>query len=132
AGIHTEIVHLMIPTLNDDPAETRDLIRFVRDELSPQVPVHFSRFYPQYKLRNLPPTPVSTLEAARKSALKMGLKFPYIGNVPGHPGENTVCPNCQTVLIRRVGYSIKEVNLDNGRCRRCGRPIPGLWTKPEV
>jgi len=132
AGVHTEIVHLMIPTLNDDPAETRELVAFVRDELSPEVPVHFTRFYPLYKLKNLTPTPVATLTRARETALQMGLKFAYVGNVAGHPGENTLCPDCQALLIGRVGYLIQEMNLKEGRCPRCQRPIPGIWTRPRA
>ena len=113
-GIHTEIVHLMIPGLNDDPKETADLIRFVRDDLSSEIPVHFTRFYPRYKLKNLPPTPISTLEAARNTALDLGLSFPYLGNVPGHQGENTFCPRCQKELISRVGYRVRRNRVTEG------------------
>jgi pyruvate formate lyase activating enzyme len=130
AGVHTEIVHLMIPTLNDDPAETRDLIRFVRDELSPEVPLHFTRFYPQYKLMNLPPTPEETLTRAYELAKEMGLKFPYVGNLPGHPGESTYCPECGQRLIHRLGYSLRDNRLAQGKCPSCGRMIPGIWQPP--
>ena len=129
ARVHTEIVHLMIPTLNDDPAETRELIRFVRDELSPEVPVHFTRFHPMYKLLNLPPTPLSTLERAHGLAKEMGLKFPYVGNVAGHPAENTYCPQCGQTLIARRGYAIGVVRLAKGKCPDCGRVIPGIWER---
>ncbi|HFE52422.1 MAG TPA: AmmeMemoRadiSam system radical SAM enzyme, partial [Bacteroidetes bacterium] len=124
----TEIVYLMIPTKNDNRNEIREMCRWILGELGPDVPVHFTRFYPQYRLRNLPPTPVSTLRAAREIALEEGLHFVYVGNVPGDPGENTYCPNCHTVLIRRVGFEILENNLRNGRCPKCGTPIPGVWT----
>ncbi|MCB2185215.1 MAG: AmmeMemoRadiSam system radical SAM enzyme [Deltaproteobacteria bacterium] len=127
AKVHTEIVHLMVPTLNDDPAETRKLIRFVHDELSPDTPVHFTRFYPRYKLNNLPPTPVETLTRARDLALEMGLAYAYVGNVPGHPGESTYCPGCHTRLIERVGYEVREVKMKDGRCPACGRAVPGIW-----
>lgn len=129
AGVHTEIVHLMIPTLNDDPQETLELIRFVRDELSPEVPVHFTRFHPMYKLMNLPPTPVATLERAHGLAKEMGLKFPYVGNVAGHPAENTYCPQCGQTLITRRGYAIGVVRLQKGKCPSCGRNIPGIWER---
>ena len=123
----TEIVYLMIPTKNDNRNEIREMCRWILGELGPDVPVHFTRFYPQYRLRNLPPTPVSTLRAAREIALEEGLHFVYVGNVPGDPGENTYCPNCHTVLIRRVGFEILENNLRNGRCPKCGTLIPGVW-----
>jgi len=92
------------------------------------VPLHFSRFSPLYKLKNLPPTPVETLERARETALEAGLKFVYLGNVPGHPGENTYCPKCGRVVIGRAGYSLTEMNLKSGHCRFCGREIPGVWS----
>ncbi|MEM2936419.1 MAG: AmmeMemoRadiSam system radical SAM enzyme, partial [Candidatus Bathyarchaeia archaeon] len=87
----TEIVVLILPTLNDDPAEIRQMAAWVRDHMGPDVPVHFTRFHPTYKLRNLPPTPVSTLERCRNEALAAGLRFVYLGNVPGHRGQNTYC-----------------------------------------
>lgn len=127
AGVHTEIVHLMIPTLNDDPAETKDLVRFVRDELSPEVPVHFTRFFPRYRLQNLPPTPLATLRRARDLARDMGLRYAYIGNAPGAGGEDTVCPGCSRLLIERIGYRVLKVDLKDGRCPGCGRPVPGIW-----
>jgi pyruvate formate lyase activating enzyme len=129
ARVHTEIVHLMIPGLNDSPAETRDLARFVAGELSPETPLHLTRFHPRYKLLNLPPTPVATLEAAREVALAAGLKFVYLGNLPGHPAESTHCPDCQALLIRRLGMSTREVRLDKGRCPDCGRDVPGIWER---
>jgi pyruvate formate lyase activating enzyme len=132
AKVHTEIVHLMIPTLNDDLAETKQIIRFVRDELSPEVPLHFTRFYPLYKLQNLPPTPLATLERARQTALEMGLKFVYLGNVPGHEGENTFCPDCHGQVISRRGLSLRQNRLQDGRCPDCGRAIPGIWRQPRA
>ncbi len=131
AGVHTEIVHLMIPGFNDSPQETEKLIRFVRDQLSPRVPVHFTRFFPRYKLRNLPPTPPDTIVQARRRALDMGLEFAYVGNLPGHPGENTYCPQCHNLLIRRVGYWVKQNRLQDGRCPDCGRAIAGIWSRPR-
>lgn len=132
ARVHTEIVHLMIPTLNDSPQETRDLARFVRDELSPEVPLHLTRFYPLYKLQNLPPTPLATLERARDLALEMGLKYVYLGNVPGHEGENTFCPACRALVISRRGLSLRHNRLKDGRCPDCGQAIPGIWQRPAA
>jgi pyruvate formate lyase activating enzyme len=103
------------------------MCRWIRDEAGDQVPVHFSRFQPMYLIKNLPPTPVSTLEAARRIALEEGLRFVYIGNVPGHEGENTYCPGCRTAVISRAGYRIGSVRLKKGKCVICGTPIPGIW-----
>jgi len=127
-GIWYEIVYLVVPTLNDSMDEIRAMSQWIREALGPDVPVHFSRFYPQYMLKNLPATPVSTLEKARKVAMDAGLNFVYIGNVPGHEGENTYCPKCGKVVIRRVGYYVLEINLKKGKCAFCGQPIPGVWS----
>ncbi len=81
-----------------------------------------------YLLKNLPPTPVSSLERAREIALEEGMNFAYVGNVPGHEGEHTYCPNCKEVVIGRIGYTITRMNLKNGKCTSCGNPIPGVWS----
>jgi pyruvate formate lyase activating enzyme len=122
-----EIVYLVIPTLNDRPEEIREMARWARDTAGPDVPVHFSRFQPMYLMKNLPPTPLSTLEAAREAALGQGLRFVYIGNVPGHEAESTFCPGCGEAVIRRVGYAIESVRLKKGKCASCGTAIPGIW-----
>jgi pyruvate formate lyase activating enzyme len=127
-GTWTEIVTLVIPTQNDSEAEVRALARFVRDELSPDVPLHFTRFHPAYRLQNLPPTPVATLERCRRAAIDEGLRFVYLGNVPGHPGENTYCPGCGALLVRRVGMAAVENRLVRGACPSCRRPVPGIWS----
>jgi pyruvate formate lyase activating enzyme len=126
-NIHTEIVNLVIPSKNDDMDEIRAMCRWIKSELGPDVPLHFSRFYPRYKLKSLPPTPLARLEEARNTALGQGLHFVYIGNIPGHPGEHTYCPQCGASLIQRTGYRIRLVDLKDGRCGRCGAPIPGIW-----
>lgn len=122
-----EIVYLVIPTLNDDPADLHRLCRWLSDEIGTEVPLHFSRFHPAYLLNNLPPTPVSTLEKARDIALEQGLHYVYIGNIPGHEAENTICPECGVRLIERSGYRIGSISIKNGRCSACGRLIPGRW-----
>jgi len=127
-GVHVEVTNLVIPAQNDDPDIVGKMCSWIKTELGPDTPVHFSRFYPLYKLRNLPPTPVTTLERNRKIALEAGLEYAYIGNVPGHEGERTYCPQCKKLIIFRQGYSIGEVNLNKGKCRFCGKPISGLWT----
>jgi len=123
-----EIVYLVIPTLNDRMDLIREMAKWVRNEAGAHFPVHFSRFMPMYLVKNLPPTPVSTLEAARETALGEGLRFVYIGNVPGHEGETTFCPGCRQAVVRRVGYRVEAVRLKGGRCDKCGTPIPGIWT----
>ncbi|HYA48503.1 MAG TPA: AmmeMemoRadiSam system radical SAM enzyme [Burkholderiales bacterium] len=122
-----EIVYLVIPTLNDSLADIRAMARWIRNEVGDRVPLHFSRFQPLYLVKNLPPTPVSTLEAARDTALAEGLKFVYVGNVPGHPGESTYCPGCAKTVIRRTGYTVEDIQIKGGRCKSCGAPIPGVW-----
>jgi pyruvate formate lyase activating enzyme len=126
-SIHLEITNLIVPTLNDDMGSIREMCRWVKDELGEDVPLHFSRFTPTYKLKNLPLTPLETLERARETALEVGLHYVYIGNVPGHSAENTFCPGCGKVLVDRTGYSLREFNLQDGRCRFCGKPVPGVW-----
>jgi pyruvate formate lyase activating enzyme len=127
SGTHLEIVNLVVPTLNDDLAQLRDLARWLADEISPGVPLHFSRFHPQYRLKNLPPTPVETLDAARRTALEAGVRYVYVGNVPGHPGNQTTCHACSAPIIVRQGFVVSEYHLANGRCAFCGAPIPGIW-----
>jgi pyruvate formate lyase activating enzyme len=126
-GTWTEIVFLVIPTQNDSEAETRALARFVREELGPETPLHFTRFHPSYRLQNLPRTPVSTLERCRGAAMAEGLRFVYLGNVPGHPGESTYCPGCGKLLVRRFGMAVAENRLREGACPHCRRRIPGVW-----
>ena len=127
-GVWYEIVYLMIPTLNDDMGEIKEMSDWIMETLGPDVPVHFSRFHPQYMLKNLPPTPVETVEQARHVAMNAGLRFVYVGNIPGHPGESTYCPACKEVVIRRIGYRVYEINLDNGACLFCKQRIPGVWS----
>jgi len=127
-NIHLEITNLMIPTKNDDPGMVKDMCVWIREELGPDTPLHFSRFYPLYKLTKLPPTPVSVLEKARAIALSVGLRYVYIGNVPGHEGWNTFCPECGRMLIQRTGYMIREIHLNHGRCAFCGNAVPGIWS----
>jgi pyruvate formate lyase activating enzyme len=127
-GTWTEIVVLIVPTLNDSEAEIRGLARFVREELGADVPVHFTRFHPQYRLQNLPRTPVETLEKARDIAMAEGLHYVYLGNIPGHPGNSTWCPRCKALLIRRVGMATLENRLQNGKCPSCRLAIPGIWS----
>ena len=122
-----EMVMLVVPSLNDDPKELRDMCAWIMKNLGPDVPIHFTRFHPMYKIPNLPPTPVKTLEKARKIALDAGLHFAYAGNVPGHPGENTYCPGCGKTLIKRDGYFIDSNVIRDGRCPYCKTKVAGTW-----
>lgn len=126
-GVHLEIVNLVVPTFNDDEGELKELCRWIVANLGPDVPTHFSRFYPQYKLTNLPPTPVEKLERAWEIARDVGIHYAYIGNVPGHPADNTYCHSCGKLLIRRLGFRVMENHLVNGTCGYCHTPIPGVW-----
>lgn len=126
-GVHLEIVTLVVPTLNDDPEELRGLCHWIVQELGPDVPTHFSRFHPMYKLMSLPMTPVETLELARDIAMDEGIRYAYIGNVPGHSGDNTYCHHCAEMIIRRMGFTIVENHVVDGKCEYCGQPIPGVW-----
>lgn len=127
-GIHLEIVNLVVPTLNDDEEELRELARWIVENVGPDVPTHFSRFYPMYKLKNLPPTPVESLERARNIAMEEGINYAYIGNVPGHPGNHTYCAHCGEIIIGRLGFAVREYHIVDGKCEYCGNPIPGVWS----
>jgi len=123
----TEIVYLVIPTLNDGDEEFRGLARWIKTNLGVDVPVHFTQFHPEYLLKNLPITPVPTLERAKAIADSEGLHYVYIGNVPGHPAENTYCPKCRRLLVERVGLTAKQMLIRKGACPFCRQPIPGVW-----
>jgi pyruvate formate lyase activating enzyme len=125
--VHVEITNLIIPTKNDEISVLKEMSLWIRKELGPDTPIHFSRFYPLYKLKTLPPTPVSTLEKAREVAASVGLEYVYVGNIPGHTAENTFCPKCKKMVIQRTGYMVGEINLKDGKCKYCGKPIPGIW-----
>ena len=127
SNIWYELVYLVVPTLNDDFSDIRRMSKWIVKELGRDVPVHFTRFHPMYLLKNLPPTPIFTLEKAREIAQEEGMNFVYVGNVPGNKGEHTYCPDCKQVLIERVGYRIIQMNLKQGKCKFCGNPIPGVW-----
>ncbi len=126
-GMWTEIVVLILPTLNDGTEEIKEMSKWIMGELGPDVPIHFGRFYPMYKIKNLPPTPVQTLERARQIARDEGLHYVYVGNVWGHEGENTYCPRCKKMIVHRLGYIIKKIDIVKGRCRFCQEPIAGIW-----
>jgi pyruvate formate lyase activating enzyme len=124
-GIWLEVTTLVIPGLNDDPAELRDATRFIVQELGADTPWHISRFFPAYKMTDHPPTPIRTLYKARDIGLEEGLRYIYLGNVDGE--SNTTCHHCGQVLIRRNGYWITENHIRGGNCPVCGTPVAGVW-----
>jgi pyruvate formate lyase activating enzyme len=126
-GIWLEIVVLLIPTLNDSEEELKKMCNWIKDNLGTEIPLHFSRFNPLYKLTNLPSTPAETMEKAHKIAREAGLKFVYLGNIAPHDAESTYCPNCKAVLIKRIGFNAAITNLKNGKCAACQATIPGVW-----
>jgi pyruvate formate lyase activating enzyme len=126
-GVYIEITNLILPGFNDDEALIKKMCLWIKDNLGPDTPVHFGRFFPLYKLTSLNPTPVETLEKAREIALGCGLKYVYIGNVAGHPAENTYCPRCKKVVIERKGYFVTQNNLEGGKCKFCQEEINGVW-----
>jgi pyruvate formate lyase activating enzyme len=128
SGIHLELVNLVVPSLNDSEKMMSELIDWILGEIGPEIPIHFTRFHPDYQLLNLPATPVSTLERARDAAMKKGIQYAYVGNVPDHPGNNTYCPKCGKAVIKRSSIFLTELNVENGRCKFCGKTIAGVWT----
>lgn len=126
-NVWTEIVYLVVPTLNDSDKEFRELCKWINTNLGKDVPIHFTRFHPQYLMKNLPATPVRTLERAKEIGDAEGLHYVYIGNVPGHSAESTYCPNCGKIVINRIGYTIREINIKNNKCNNCNATIAGVW-----
>jgi pyruvate formate lyase activating enzyme len=125
--VHLEIVNLVVPTLNDSDRMIADLSDWMMGELGPDVPLHFSRFRPDYQMLHLPPTPTATLERARSIAMARGIRYVYVGNVPGHPGNNTLCPSCKKEVIRRTLFFVEGSNIKNGKCGYCGKRIAGVF-----
>jgi pyruvate formate lyase activating enzyme len=126
-GTWSEIVYLVVPGLNDGDAEFKGLAKWVKSELGTDVPLHFSRFHPEYLLKNLPPTPLATLERAKAVCDAEGLHFVYVGNVPGHPAESTYCPKCRRAVVKRAGFTVESMDVRRGKCRFCQQAIPGVW-----
>ena len=125
--VWTEITTLIIPTLNDSDAELTALAEFVAGELGVDVPLHFSAFHPDYKMQDLPPTPVETLRRARAIAKRAGLRYVYTGNVHDREGDTTNCPKCGTAVIERDWYEILDSKLNKGSCAQCGTAIAGRF-----
>jgi len=122
-----EIVNLIVPTLNDDPKMIDEMCQWIRKNLGVDTPLHFTRFFPNYKLTHPSPTPISTLESAYEIAKKSGLRYVYIGNVPGHIYNSTFCPSCNRKIIHRTHFDVVEMNITNGKCKFCNLPLHGKW-----
>jgi len=127
-GVWVEITNLIVPTLNDDMRMIKDMCLWIKENLGADTPLHFSRFWPMYKLKNLPPTPIETLRLAKNIAEGAGLNFVYIGNVPEELSSDTLCPHCKKVLIHRLGFSILKNNIVDSKCKFCGARIAGIWS----
>jgi len=127
SGTHLELVNLVVPALNDDTVAIRKMCQWIGSNLGDTVPVHFTRFSPAYRLRDAPPTPVTTLERAVAIAETVGLKYVFVGNVPGHERESTFCPECGAKVIDRRGYTVRENRLVDGCCPECGTRVHGVW-----
>jgi len=125
-GIHLEMVNLLVTGVNDDEESIREVINKHLKFVGPQIPLHFTRYYPAYKFTNSP-TKISVIERAIEIALKEGVEYVYIGNVPGHRREYTYCPECGEVLVKRYSTEILKNEIKNGRCWKCGREIYGVW-----
>ncbi len=124
---HLELVNLVVPGFNDDTTTIRQMCSWIKENCGDTIPLHFTQFHPDYQLQNAPVTPVKTLKKAIAIARQTGLKYVYIGNVPGDQDENTYCPKCGSLLIRRQGYTVLENNIVNGKCKFCKTPISGVW-----
>jgi pyruvate formate lyase activating enzyme len=128
SGVWLEITNLIIPNYTDKPAEIRQMCKWLSDNGFANTPIHFSRFYPMYKLEQLPPTPVELLDSAAAIAAEEGLKYVYTGNVPGNEQANTKCPSCGKLAVVRKGYTIVSNSLKEGKCGSCGKGVDGVWS----
>ncbi len=130
AGIHLEITNLLVTKVGDFAEGMARLAQWIVTELGTDTPLHLLRFYPHHEFSHLDPTPIAALEAAATAARKAGLKFVYLGNVPGHQGANTVCPKCGALLVERLGVQTLSVRLTReGRCPTCNQAIPIILAK---
>ena len=128
-GVHVEITTLVIPTVNDSDTTLQGIAERLCKDLGRDVPWHLSGYFPAYRF-TAPPTPIQRLERAWKIGKDAGLHFVYVGNVPGHAHDNTYCPTCGTLLIRRIGFEVTQTALRAGQCPHCRQQIPGVWRTP--
>lgn len=126
-NVWIEITNLIIPTLNDDMNKIKEMCEWIVKNLGNDVPLHFSRFFPYYKLMHLPPTPIETLTKAYDIAVKTGIKYVYVGNIITDKYENTHCPKCKKLLIERTAFFVKQNNIENNKCKFCKEKIAGVF-----
>jgi pyruvate formate lyase activating enzyme len=126
-GVEVEVTNLIVPTLNDSDKLLRDLSRWMVQNLGRETPLHFSRFFPHFQMKNLPPTSAETLDRAKQIAESEGLHHVYIGNITRPGGEDTFCPGCRKTLVRRRGFFVLENRIQAGRCPDCQQEIYGIW-----
>ncbi len=126
-GVWIEITNLIIPGLNDDEEMIREMSRWIVENVGKNVPLHLSRFYPAYKMKDRSPTPIKTVKKAEEIAREEGINHVYIGNIPGE-GRNTECPECGNTVIKRTRTKPNTTGLKNGKCSECGKEITGVWS----
>jgi pyruvate formate lyase activating enzyme len=135
SNVHIEITNLVIPQIGDSMQKIKEMARWIKDYLGEDAPFHLLRFHPDYKMTTIPATSVEEMERAYMTAKSEELNYVYLGNVPGHPAENTYCPNCDEAVIRREGFEIAKWNLTSDmHCSICGQAIPikGKYYKSNV
>lgn len=125
-GIWVEITTLVIPTMNDSPEELRQIAEFIKS-VGEEIPWHVSRFHPTYRVNDIPSTSTDILDKAREIGREAGLRYVYIGNLPGDDGENTYCYRCGKLLIHRCGFQVLENVVTDGKCPECGAKIDGVF-----
>ncbi len=127
-GVHVELTTLVVPGYVDDPDMFAAMCDWILSNIGPDHPMHLLRFFPNYKLDRLPPTPVDTLTRFRNTAMKKGIRYVYVGNVAGHEGNHTYCHHCGKLIVERAGFMIPTYHIENGKCKFCGTIIPGKWS----
>ena len=125
---HLEVVNLMVNGLNDKPDDMKRMAGWLAKNVGVHTPFHITRYYPAYKMENVPATPIAHLERAHEIAVAEGIEYVFVGNVPGHKTNSTYCPRCGAFVIGRAGFKVLQMQLKDGKCAKCGHVIPGVWT----